>query len=216
VAAAHRAGTKVSITARIDPAMKKAIGTIPEHGWTTIKYTDATCDEQSGTWTSSAELVEAPFLAFGSKKEVDRIEGRLVVRYIPELNRKDLSQPTLFDTHRFHAFFATRDLDTVTVDKTHRAHAVIEQVNAGREYSALAHLPSGKFAAHAARLVLACIAFQPLPRHRHHPPQTHHHPRANLHLGATTHPAPATGLALGETLGHLLRGGPRTTRAGDI
>ena len=50
-------------------------------------------------------------------------------------------------------------LDTVAVDKTHRGHAIIEQVHADLKASALAHLPSGKFAANAAWLVLAVIAF---------------------------------------------------------
>ena len=86
--------------------------------------------------------------------------GRLVVRRIPELNpKKDLDQPGLFDLHRFHAVFTTSDLDTVTADKTHRQHVVIEQVNADLKASALAHLPSGVFTANAAWLVLAVMAF---------------------------------------------------------
>ena len=44
-------------------------------------------------------------------------------------------------------------------DKTNRHHAIIEQVNADLEDSALAHLPPGKFTANAAWLVLATIAF---------------------------------------------------------
>ena len=81
------------------------------------------------------------------------------MRRIPELNQKDLAQPTLFDTHRFHAFFTTSTLATVAADKTHRGHAIIEQVNADLKNSALAHLPSGVFNANAAWLVLAVIAF---------------------------------------------------------
>src|SRR3546814_1960984 len=55
---------------------------------------------------------------------------------------------TLFrtDTWRFHAFFTTSDpdvLDTVVADKTHRGHAVIEQVHADLKGAVLAHLPSG-------------------------------------------------------------------------
>ena len=50
-------------------------------------------------------------------------------------------------------------LDTVAADKTHRGHAIIEQVHADLKNSALAHLPSGKFTANAAWLVLAVIAF---------------------------------------------------------
>ena len=89
--------------------------------------------------------------------------GRLVVRRIPDLNpgRKD-GQETLFDTWRFHAFFTTTDhqvADTVAADKTHRGHAIIEQVHADLKNSALAHLPSAKFTANAAWLVLAVMAF---------------------------------------------------------
>lgn len=50
-------------------------------------------------------------------------------------------------------------MDTATADKTHRGHAIIEQVNADLEDSALAHLPSGNFTANAAWLMLATIAF---------------------------------------------------------
>ena len=86
-----------------------------------------------------------------------------MVRRIPELNpRATTGQNPLFDTWRFHAFFTTTDpdiLDTVAADKTHRGHAIIEQVHADLKNSALAHLPSGKFTANAAWLVLAVIAF---------------------------------------------------------
>ena len=42
---------------------------------------------------------------------------------------------------------------------THRGHAIIEQVHADLKHAALAHLPSGKFTANAAWLVLAVMAF---------------------------------------------------------
>lgn len=159
VQAALTGGADVSITARMDPAVKKAIAAIDDDAWQTIKYTDAIYDEESGRWISSAEVAEIDFTAFRSKKKSQRVPGRLVVRRIPELNPKNTDQATLFDTHRFHAFFTTSDLDIVTADKTHRAHAIIEQVNADLKDSALAHLPSGKFNANAAWLVLAVIAF---------------------------------------------------------
>jgi hypothetical protein len=104
-----------------------------------------------------------PFTAFTSHKKADQIGGRLIVRRIPELNPKQSTgQETLFDTWRFHAFFTTTDpaaLDTVTADQTHRRHAVIENVHADLKASALAHLPSGVFAANAAWLVCAVMAF---------------------------------------------------------
>lgn len=46
----------------------------------------------------------------------------------------------------------------LTVEATHRDHAIIEQVIADLKDSALAHLPSGVFTATAARLVRAAIA----------------------------------------------------------
>ena len=53
----------------------------------------------------------------------------------------------------------TSTLDTVTADKTHRGHAIIEQVHADLKNSALAHLPSGRFTANSAWLVCAVMAF---------------------------------------------------------
>ncbi len=161
--AALTAGADVSATARMTRNIRQAITTIPDTSWETIEYTDALFDEDTQTWISSAEVAEVPFTAFASKPEVDQVPGRLVVRRIPELNpKKNVDQPGLFDLHRFHAVFTTADpalLDTVAADKTHRQHAIIEQVNADLKNSALAHMPSGKFTANAAWLVCAVMAF---------------------------------------------------------
>jgi hypothetical protein len=120
-------------------------------------------EEQTKTWVSRAEVAEVPFTAFTSRKTAEQVTGRLVVRRIPDLNpsSKD-GQNTLFDTWRFHAFFTTTDpavAGTVAADKAHRGHAIIEQVHADLKHAALAHLPSGKFSANAAWLVLAVMAF---------------------------------------------------------
>jgi hypothetical protein len=163
VAASFRAGADVSVTVRLDPKVKATIATIGDDAWTPIEYTDAVFDEQANTWISRAEVAEAPFTAFTSRKKSEQVTGRLVVRRIPDLNpARTHGQETLFDTWRFHAFFTTTDhdeYDTVAADQTHRAHAVIEQVHSDLKHSALAHLPSGKFTANAAWLVLAVIAF---------------------------------------------------------
>ncbi len=160
VGAALRAGADVSVTVRMDPKVKAAIAAIGEDAWTPIEYTDAVFDEASGQWISRAEVAETPFTAFTSKKAAEQVQGRLVVRRIPDLNpRSTDGQGTLFDTWRFHAFFTTSDADTVTADATHRGHAIIEQVHADLKNSALAHLPSGRFTANAAWLVLAVMAF---------------------------------------------------------
>jgi Transposase DDE domain group 1 len=167
VLAAVRSGAEVSVTVRLDKRVKAAIATVADDvdAWTPIEYTDAIFDEQTGQWISRAEVAEIPFTAFASRRGADRVPGRLVVRRIPDLNpgkNKAAGQETLFDVWRFHAFFTTVDPDvmnTVTADKTHRGHAIIEQVNADLKDSALAHLPSGVFTANAAWLVLAVMAF---------------------------------------------------------
>jgi hypothetical protein len=158
VGAAVRAGAQVSVTVRLDPRVRAAIAAIDEQAWTPIQYTDAIFDQTTETWISRAEVAEVPFTAFAAQKKTNQIPGRLVVRRIPDLNPHP-DQPTLFQTWRFHAFFTTSTLDIVTADKTHRGHAIIEQVHADLKNSALAHLPSGKFTANAAWLVLAVMAF---------------------------------------------------------
>jgi hypothetical protein len=163
VAAAIRGGADVSITVRQDARVKAAIASIAADAWTPIAYTDAIFDEHREEWISRAEVAEIDFVAFTSKKKADQVPGRLVVRRIPDLSPKAApGQGSLFDTWRFHAFFTTTDPDTmdaVVADKTHRGHAIIETVHADLKNSALAHLPSGKFTANAAWLVLACMAF---------------------------------------------------------
>lgn len=163
VSAALAGGADASVTVRMDPAVKRAIAAIGADAWTPIQYTNSVYDEEAQRWVSAAEVAEIPYTAFSSRKKSERISGRLVVRRIPELNPKaDQDQPTLFDTHRFHAFFttvATEKLDAVAADKAHRKHARIEQVNADLKDSALAHLPSGNFAANSAWLVAAVMAY---------------------------------------------------------
>jgi len=163
VAAAIRAGADVSVTVRLDSTVKSAIAAISDDEWTSIEYPDAVYDEPTQTWVSRAEVAEIDFTAFAAQKKANHVPGRLVVRRIPDLNpgRKD-GQETLFDTWRFHAFFTTtahQVADTVAADKTHRGHAIIEQVHSDLKCSALAHLPSAKFTANAAWLVLAVMAF---------------------------------------------------------
>src|SRR4051795_8080735 len=64
VTAVRKAGANVSITVRMDPAVKRAIADLAEAGWTTIKYPDAIFDEATGTWISKAQVAEVPFTAF--------------------------------------------------------------------------------------------------------------------------------------------------------
>ena len=137
--------------------MKAGTTGIGDDAWTPIAYREAVFDEDTGRWVSRAEVAEIPFTAFASRPTTQRVPGRLVVRRIPELN--PTSQDGLFDGWRFHAFFTTSSLEVVAADQTHRGHAIIEQVHADLKHAALAHLPSGRFAANAAWLVLAVVAF---------------------------------------------------------
>jgi len=163
IGAAVRAGAQVSVTVRMTPNIKAAIATIADDAWTAIEYTDAIVDEQTGQLISRAEVAEVPFTAFASGRKDERVPGRLVVRRIPDFNEPaNPDQASLFEVWRFHAFFTTSNpdvLDTVAADKTHRGHAIIEQVHADLKNSALAHLPSGKFMANSAWLVCAVMAF---------------------------------------------------------
>ncbi len=165
VRAAVAGGADVSVTVRLTSTIKTAIAGIEQSAWTPIEYTDAVFDEATGAWISRAEVAEIAFTAFAAQQKAHHVPGRLVVRRVPDVNadRKQANgQGTLFDAWRFHAFFTTvpaEQLHTVAADKTHRGHAIIEQVHADLKNSALAHLPSGKFTANAAWLVLAVIAF---------------------------------------------------------
>jgi hypothetical protein len=130
VGAAVRAGAEVSVTVRLDKKVKAAIAAIDHDAWTAIAYLHAVFDELTGQWISRAEVAEIEFTAFTSKKKADQVTGRLVVRRIPDLNAQP-GQGTLFELWRYHAFFTTtpREVaDSVAADKTHRAHAIIEQV----------------------------------------------------------------------------------------
>ena len=161
VGAALKAGAEVSVTVRMDKKVTAAIARIDPETWTTIAYPRAVFDEPTGQWISMAQVAEIEFTAFTSKKKANQVTGRLVVRRIPDLNTAP-GQGTLFEQWRHHAFFTTTPFevaDTVTADKVHRGHAIIEQVHADLKDSALAHLPSGKFTANAAWLVLAVMAF---------------------------------------------------------
>jgi len=101
VHAALAGGAAVSVTVRMDKAVKKAIATIDEATWTPIEYTDALYDEATNRWISRAEVAELDFVAFAAQKKADRVPGRLVVRRIPDFNaekNKAAGQDTLFIT----------------------------------------------------------------------------------------------------------------------
>lgn len=157
VAACRRAGTRFSVTARMDTAIRAAIATIAEDAWTPIKYPNAIFDEDSGQWISDAEIAEVRYTAFRSKRKAEQIEARLIVRRVRRLGQRPAGQGELFATWRYHAVFTDSPMVLVQAEAQHRGHAVIEQTFADLIDGPLAHLPSGVFHANAAWLVLACI-----------------------------------------------------------
>jgi Transposase DDE domain group 1 len=158
IRACQRHGVRFSVTARLNRSVLTAIGGIDERAWTTIKYPDAVWDEDEQRWISEAEVAEVPYPAFGSRRKADQVTAWLIVRRVRRLN-PDTAQGELFDAYRYHPVFTDSPLPTLDAEAAHRGHAVIEQVIADLKGSALAHLPSGRFWANSAWLVLAAVAF---------------------------------------------------------
>ena len=52
------------------------------------------------------------------------------MRRLPDLNPNESEGvPTSLDNHRFNTCFPASGLDTVSADKNHRAHAIVEQID---------------------------------------------------------------------------------------
>ena len=162
VAAIGRAKARFSITARQDVAVKRAIAAISEDAWTTIRYPHAVFDEQLGQWVSDAEVAETSFTAFASRGRKHAVTARLIVRRVRDQNPDHVvadAQGELFPAWRYHAVFTNSPLVMLQAEADHRRHAIVEQVIADLKNGPLAHLPSGRFTANAAWLVLAAMAF---------------------------------------------------------
>ncbi len=162
IAAARRADVHFSVTARQDRAVTRAIASIGEQAWTPIRYPRAVFDEQLQQWVSGAEVAEVPFTAFTSRPKRQQVSARLIVRRVRDANPDHVevnAQGELFPVWRHHAIFTDSPLPMLTAEADHRRHAIVEQVIADLKNGPLAHLPSGKFMANSAWLVLAAIAF---------------------------------------------------------
>ena len=161
IAAIIKAGCQFSIGARLNTAVRAAIATIDEPAWVPIVYPNAILDPDTGELISTAEVAEVGYTAFTSH-DAGRVTGRLIVRRVPERNTRKLaaaSQDGLFQVWRHHAVFTNQTTPLVEAEKTHRGHAIIEQVFADLKAGPLAHLPSKSFTANSAWLAIATIAF---------------------------------------------------------
>lgn len=140
--ACDNAGVAYSLTAKMFPALYGAITAIGEEQWSPIPYwIDGGADV--------AEIAWRPF----SKHHT---EARLIVRRVKP---SPGSQLALLDTYDYHAFLTNRVGDLVGLEADHRRHAVCEEVIKDLKYGVgLNHMPSGRFAANAAWLVINAIA----------------------------------------------------------
>ena len=162
VGTALRHGAWFSVTARMNPQVKTAIGNIDPGTWTPIKYPNAVYDQAEGRWISDAEVAEVPFTAFTSRRKHQHVDCRLIVRRVKRLQplaSDGTEQGELFAAYRHHAFITNSTLGLVEADQTHRDHALVEQVIAELKDGPLAHLPSGSYAANAAWVACSVIAF---------------------------------------------------------
>lgn len=151
-----------SVTARMTPTVTAAITSIGAEVWQAIEYPHAIYDEAEQRWVSDAEVAEVPFIAFTGRRKAEHVTCRLVVRRVKRLQHltsDGSEQGELFATYRHHAFITNSTLDTIEADERHRDHAQVEQVIAELKDGPLAHLPSGKYAANAAWVACAVIAF---------------------------------------------------------
>jgi hypothetical protein len=162
IAACGRAGARFSITAGMNPSIKRAIAAIEEGAWTQITYPTAVPDPQTGELISGAQVAEiGAYTAFTGRPKAEQATARLIVRRVRDLATPAAvgEQGELFPVWRYHPFFTDNPAPMLQAEREHRHHAVIEQVIADSKAGALAHLPSAHFQANAAWLTLWAMAY---------------------------------------------------------
>jgi hypothetical protein len=130
----EKAGWLYSIGVRMTAPVRELVEQIAEEAWITIDdYPD----------TGAAQIAETTLAG-----------RRLIVRRVRTLG----VQEQLFPDWQHFPFVTNRDDTIGLVEAEHRAHAVIELVIRDLKEQALAHFPSGQFAANAAWTVIAALA----------------------------------------------------------
>ena len=139
--ACRKAGVRFSITVKLNKALHNTIAAIPADAWVPIPY-----------FLDGADVAETTYRPFGKKAPL----VRLIVRRVKPTPG---SQLALFVDYSYHAFITDRDGDTLELEADHRRHAVVEDAVRDLKYGVgLNHLPSGRFGANAAWLILNVIA----------------------------------------------------------
>jgi hypothetical protein len=158
IAAVRAQDARFSVTAPMNASVRAAIAAIGGDAWTPIRYPRAIWDDQLQAWISDAEVAEAQYTAFASKKG-QAVTARLLVRRVRDLNKQAADgQDELFPAWRYHAVFTDSPFVLIQAEGQHRDHAVVEQVFADVTSGPLAHMPSGVFTANAAWLSIAAMA----------------------------------------------------------
>ena len=159
IATIRAAGAFFSVTARQSAHVREAINDIPEQHWRPVVYDRPIYDSDTQAWITHGEIAETGLTAFTNTTQNPgrKITARLIVRRYRIARDRD-QQGELFPVYRYHAVFTDSRLDPITAEACHRGRAgCIEPLFAELNASALAHLPSGRFAANAAWLTLACL-----------------------------------------------------------
>jgi len=129
-----RQGVEFSIAVKQSNTVRALIDQIPEEDWVTIAdYPDA----------GEAQIAETTLKGW-----------RLIVRRTRLIG----AQADLFPDWRHHCFATNRTVPILVADVDHRDHATIELVIRDLKDQALAHFPSGQFAANSAWSVIAALS----------------------------------------------------------
>jgi hypothetical protein len=132
-----------SITVRLNKTVRAAIAAINPDAWVPIVYPDG----------GQAAVAETTYTTGQGQK---RRSYRLVVR---RTKLTDPAQQALWPDWRYHAFVTSSTADTVTADRFHRDHAVVElAIGDLKDGAGMEHCPSGRFFANAAWLACAVLS----------------------------------------------------------
>jgi hypothetical protein len=164
VCARHQVG--FSLGARMIGRMRAVIAAIDEQQWTELPY-----------FEPGAAVAEIGWLAFDREhRRTPHRDGRparhrgagtwvrLIVRRTPtppqiRARRQTAGQQELFPSYDYHPFITDQPGDPVELDRFHRAHAEVELAIRDLKYGlGLNHLPTGRFGANHAWLILQTIA----------------------------------------------------------
>jgi hypothetical protein len=130
----QNAGWSYSISIRVQKGVREVIAAIPESEWQTLDdYPE----------DGEAQIAET---TLGGK--------RMIVRRTRLIG----AQAELWPDWRYFPFLTNRTDEIAIVEVEHRQHAVVELAIRDLKDQALAHFPSGVFAANSAWTVIACIA----------------------------------------------------------